>query len=217
MQLQLALDFVELEPALAIAQKAQEHVDILEAGTPLIKACGLKSVRQLRQQFPEKIIDADMKAADVGELETKIAAEAGANLVHVLGITPLETITEAVEEAGKHENLKIVVDLSGIKELIGLDGLQKRIKEIEKIGAHYLEVHTTISQQRQGQAPFDDIRAIAKMTSLPLAVAGGITPETAANLKGIPNLEVVIVGGGITKAADPAAAAKQIKETISQF
>ncbi|MBU2025519.1 MAG: 3-hexulose-6-phosphate synthase [Patescibacteria group bacterium] len=217
MQLQVALDQVDLKPALKIAQKVHTHVDIIEAGTPLIKSVGLQSVRALKKRFPKKLIDADMKAADVGDLETMIAARAGANIVHIMGITPLETIEEAVKQAKKHPNLKITVDICGIKELIGLKGLKSRIKKIEKLGAHYLEVHTTISQQRRGLKPFSDVRSIAKMTKLPLAVAGGINEKTVKNLKNIPNLEIIIVGNGITGALDPAKAAQKIKQIINSF
>jgi len=217
MKLQLALDFIELAPALKIAEEVKDYVDILEAGTPLIKAVGLESVRSLKQQFPSHIIDADMKTADVGDLEASMAITAGANIVHVLGITPLETLKEAVLEANKHEDVKISVDICGIIELLGEEGLRTRLAEIEKLGAHYIEVHTTISQQRQGGDPFSDIAKVAEMTSLPLSVAGGITPETVEKLRGIKNLEIVIVGGGITKAADPKEAAKKIKETLNSF
>ncbi|MBD3244375.1 MAG: 3-hexulose-6-phosphate synthase [Candidatus Moranbacteria bacterium] len=217
MKLQLALDFIELAPALEIAEKTADYVDILEAGTPLIKAVGLESVRTLKDRFAHKIIDADMKAADVGDLETKIAAQAGANIVHVLGITPLQTIKEAVLEAKNYPDTKITVDIGGIKELVGMEGLKQRIKQIEDIAPDYLEVHTTISQQREGMAPFSDIREISKLTDLPLAVAGGITAQNANELKDIGNLEIVIVGGGITKAQDALAEAKKIKKIISQL
>ena len=48
-KLQIALDFVDLPRALKAARAAVKGgADILEAGTPLIKSCGLEAVRALR-------------------------------------------------------------------------------------------------------------------------------------------------------------------------
>lgn len=217
MQLQLALDYTNLNEALQMAEKTKDHIDILEAGTPLIKAVGLESVRQLKERFPDKIIDADMKTADVGDMEIGMAVEAGAKIVHVLGITPLETIQEAVTEAKKTPGVKIAVDICGIKELIGLEGLKARIAQIEQIGADYLEVHTSISQQRGGMSPFADVKEIAEFTNMAISVAGGITSQSVSNLTGIKNLEIVIVGGGITRASDSLEEARKIKEIIDSL
>ena len=72
-QIQLALDFVDLERALAIAAMAvPEGIDIVEAGTPLIKSAGLDAVRRLRKAFPGKKILADLKTADAGRIEMEI-------------------------------------------------------------------------------------------------------------------------------------------------
>ncbi|MBD3238576.1 MAG: hypothetical protein GF332_02980 [Candidatus Moranbacteria bacterium] len=217
MKLQLALDFTELNPALEVAEKAADYIDIMEAGTPLIKAVGLEAVRALKDRFPHKIIDADMKAADVGDLETRIAAQAGANIVHVLGISPLETVKEAVEEAKKHDDVTIAVDICGIMELVGFEGLKRRIKDIEALQPGLLEVHTTISQQRQGMSPFAQIEEIAKITNLQLAVAGGINAQSVRELAGIRNLNVVIVGGGITRAENSKEEAKKIKKALDEL
>ena len=217
MKLQLALDFVELKPALKVLEDTYKYVDIIEAGTPLIKAVGLESVKIFKEIYPNKIIDADMKTADVGDLEVRIAADSGANIVHVMGVCPIKTIQEAVEEAKKYSNVKIAVDLSGIKELGGKEALSKKIKEFESAKVDYLEVHTTISQQREGQSPFEDIKKIANMTEIPLAVAGGINADTVAKLKDIKNLEIIIVGGAITNAVNPKEEARKIKEIINSF
>jgi 3-hexulose-6-phosphate synthase len=44
-KLQVALEFAEMEPALEVAKAVAPWVDILEAGTPLIKSAGLEVVR----------------------------------------------------------------------------------------------------------------------------------------------------------------------------
>ena len=77
-RLQLALDFVDLSRALRVAAMAvPEGIDIVEAGTPLIKSEGLDAVRELRKAFPDKAILADLKTADAGRIEMECAAKAG--------------------------------------------------------------------------------------------------------------------------------------------
>ena len=41
MKLQVAMDLLTVEEALELAAKVAEYVDIIELGTPLIKAAGL--------------------------------------------------------------------------------------------------------------------------------------------------------------------------------
>ena len=47
-KLQLALDFVELKHALKVAKAVASSIDWMEAGTPLIKSEGLKTVTKLK-------------------------------------------------------------------------------------------------------------------------------------------------------------------------
>src|SRR5687768_2351640 len=71
--LQVALDEVNLDRALGYAREAVAGgVDWIEAGTPLIKACGLDAVRELKRAFPGRTIVADMKTMDTGAFETEI-------------------------------------------------------------------------------------------------------------------------------------------------
>ena len=110
MALQLALDVAELKEALAIAKKASHYVDWIEAGTPLIKNEGLRSVRELKKHFPDKKIVADMKIMDTGKFEVGLAADAGADIVTVLGVADMKTIKDAISGARKRK-VEILVDL----------------------------------------------------------------------------------------------------------
>jgi len=68
--LQIALDFVDLPRAIAVAEEAVTGgAGWLEAGTPLIKSEGLQSVRELHARFPDHVIVADMKTMDAGRTE----------------------------------------------------------------------------------------------------------------------------------------------------
>ncbi|GJM70492.1 hypothetical protein HMSSN036_27080 [Paenibacillus macerans] len=59
---------------------------------------------------------ADLKVMDAGAYEVMKAAEAGADIVTILGATDDATIRGAVEEAKKH-NTKILVDMINVKDI----------------------------------------------------------------------------------------------------
>jgi 3-hexulose-6-phosphate synthase / 6-phospho-3-hexuloisomerase len=208
-KLQLALDFIDLEEAVTVAKKAAPYVDIMEAGTPLIKAVGLEAVRRLKKEFPDKIINADMKTADVGDLEAKMAAESGANIVTVMGAAPIETVLAAVKEGKNHQNFKVAADTIGVKNI------SEKAKEIEETGADYLLIHCGIDEQKTGKDPIENVKIALQATKRIAVIAcGGINAETAKNFKEMERVEIVIVGGGITRAKDPEEAAKKIKEAL---
>ncbi len=54
MKLQVALDLLTIEDALELAGKVAEHVDIIELGTPLIKAEGLSAVTAIKEAHPHQ-------------------------------------------------------------------------------------------------------------------------------------------------------------------
>ena len=206
-KLQLALDFLNLKRALKVAEEAIEGgVDWLEAGTPLIKSEGLDAVRELKKRFPSVTIIADMKTMDVGRIETEAAAKAGADIVCVLAAASDSTVSECVE-AGKNYGVKIEADLIGIEE----SRIEKRAREMEKLGVDYIGVHVAIDEQMIGKDPFKRLRKVKRAVSIPVACAGGINSESASlALKA--GADIIIVGGAINKAKDPAQASRIIKK-----
>jgi len=207
--LQLALDFVDLKRAVKCAQAGVAGgVDWLEVGTPLIKSEGLEAVRELRRLFPNVPLVADMKIMDAGRIEVESAAKAGANIVDVLGAASDATIRECIQ-AGKNYGAKIVADLIAVNDPVS------RGQEIEEFGADYITVHCSIDEQMEGKDPFEALRRLAEAVSLPVGVAGGINSETAAGALEA-GASIVIVGGAITKAIDPAEAAGTIKRAMGE-
>ena len=83
-RLQVALDFENLDDALAISREVAPFIDILEAGTPLIKSEGVRAIQTLKDAHPDKLVCADLKTVDAGYLEVKMAAKAKADIVTVL-------------------------------------------------------------------------------------------------------------------------------------
>jgi 3-hexulose-6-phosphate synthase/6-phospho-3-hexuloisomerase len=208
--LQVALDMMHLKRAIEIGKEAVEGgADWIEAGTPLIKSEGAECLRALKREFPDRVIVADMKTMDVGGFEVEIAAKAGADIVTVMGLSDDGTISEAVL-TGRKYGTKIMVDLMNVEDKV------KRAKEVEALGASYVCLHVGIDEQmRGGKSPLEVVKAVSAVTNIPVAVAGGITSETAASfLKA--GASIIIVGGGIIKAEDVRGAAKRIKEAIER-
>ena len=207
-ELMVALDLMNLDRALEMAEQAVEGgVDILEAGTPLIKSEGLEAVRQLRQRFPEQAIFADMKTADTGQLECEIAAKAGASMVGILGSASDETITEAVR-AGRKYGAEVVVDMIGVEDVV------QRAREAEQMGASYVSLHVGIDEQMRGQPDYAFVREVAEAVDTPILCAGGITSETAPEVVSH-GTDIVVVGGAITKAPDIPQAVRDIQQAIA--
>jgi 3-hexulose-6-phosphate synthase len=204
--LQVALDVSEAREALRLARLVMPFVDIIEAGTPLIKACGLKIVTQLKKRFPNRQIVADMKTADVGALEARLAFRAGADITTVLGAAPLPTIEAAVAETHARSR-KIVVDM------IGVQHIRSRAEEIVPLAPDYLGVHIGIDEQKQGRNSLSQIGEVVEF-GIPVAVAGGITAVTLESLRGF-SLAVIIIGGAITAARDPKAQARMIHDRLT--
>ena len=194
--LQVALDLMQLNRAVAIAHEAVDGgADWVEVGTPLIKSDGAEAVRTIRREFPGKKIIADTKTMDVGGLEVEMMAKAGADIVTVLGLADDSTITEAVS-AGRKYGAEVMIDMINVPDCV------KRAKEAEKLGAAYICLHMGIDSQMRGEGnPVETLRKVVQETSIPVAAAGGITVETAPKYAEA-GASIMIVGGAIIKAAD---------------
>ncbi|MCQ2002160.1 3-hexulose-6-phosphate synthase [Arthrobacter zhaoxinii] len=207
MKLQLAMDVLTVEDALELAGKAAEYVDIIELGTPLVKNAGLSAVTAIKEAHPDKIVFADLKTMDAGELEADIAFKAGADLVTVLGVADDSTISGAIK-AGKAHGKGVVVDL------IGVDDKATRAKEVTDLGAEFVEFHAGLDEQAQDGYDLNTLLTAGKEAGVAFSVAGGVKLATLADVQAS-GADVAVVGGGIYSADDPALAAKELRAAIS--
>ncbi|MDH3364626.1 MAG: orotidine 5'-phosphate decarboxylase [Thermoplasmata archaeon] len=205
--LQVALDLIHSDRALAIAAEAVKGgADWIEAGTPLIKSEGMDMVRALKAAFPEKTIVADMKTIDVGGMEVEIAAKSGAGVVVILGLSSNPTVTEAILSARQYGS-KVMADLFNVADK------PARARQLEKMGVDYICVHVGVDEQMVGGSPLSELSSVAEAVRIPVAAAGGINSETAAEVVNA-GASIVIVGGAITKAKDAAEAASKVVEAM---
>lgn len=200
---QMALDSLDFNATVALAEKVAPHVDILEIGTPCIKHNGIELLKTLRAKFPNNKILVDLKTMDAGYYEAEPFFKAGADITTVLGCADLGTIKGVIDAANAYGKEAQV-------DLINVADKAERTREVVKLGAHIVGVHTGLDQQAAGQTPFADLNLIASLgLNVKISVAGGIKPATVQQVVKA-GANIVVAGAAIYGAPDPAAAAAEI-------
>jgi 3-hexulose-6-phosphate synthase len=205
-KLQVAIDLLTTKEALALAAQVAPYVDIIELGTPLIKSEGLAVITAMKQAHPDKLVFADFKTADTGELEADMAFKAGADLVTILGAVDNATIIGAVK-AGKAHGKGVVVDTIGVTDRV------KRAQEVSALGVEFVELHAGLDEQAQAGYSIQVLIDEATRAGVPVSIAGGVNLGNIAAVKQA-GVAVAVAGGAIYGAADPAAAAKELREAL---
>lgn len=208
-KIQIALDLTEIDKAIQIADQAVKGgVEWIEVGTPLIKSQGTKSIKKISEKFPDKKIIADMKTIDTGSLEVKMASEAGADIVSILGESDEKTIREAIKESKKH-------DTEIIADLITIENPETVLKKLENLKVDYIGIHTGIDQQKEGKNPLNKLENIKNKKNTPIAVAGGLDTEEAAEAVQL-GASILIIGSAITSAENPKKKSQEILNSIKE-
>ena len=210
--LQVALDYISLPAALAMALQVASEVDIIEIGTPLCKAAGMEAVRAMREVCPDKLILADVKSPDVGGLEAQMAFDAGADMMTVIGGAALPTVQAALDVA-RQMGKEMLMELTGVRDIIA------RAQEWRQIGVERMVYHRGWDEQAANREwEENDLLIIRQLIDMgfKVTVTGGITVERLPFFQGLP-VSVIIAGRAIHQAKDPAASARELRSTIARL
>lgn len=204
--LQVALDYLDGENVLQCGQAIQEHVDVFSVGTLLLKREGIGIIRAFKNAFPSKVICADTKTLDLGQLEARMVFDAGADMMSVCGVASDQTIELAIEE-GRARQKQVIVDL------IGVEPSYRQIKRLSYFQPDFLMIHTGVDEWKKENTLFQKIEMIARICSIPLAFSGGIQVDD------IPYLLVfqpasIVIGSAISTSSDPLSATRRFWESI---
>jgi 3-keto-L-gulonate-6-phosphate decarboxylase len=205
--LQVALDMHDLDEATTVAVAAAEAgADFLEVGDPLIKRVGLAAVEHLKRHVPKTPLVVEMMSADWGRDQVILAAQAGADIVLLIGPASTSSVAAAVE-AGRRLGVPIMLDA-------GQHRVSRQwVRDMERAGIDGLTVTTNIDLGIAGRDPLNSARILRSWTQLPVAITGGFSPSDHA-LIASPDWDVLIVGRSIADAVDPASAARTIVELV---
>jgi len=209
MKLQVAIDLLSTADALALLNKVAEHVDVIELGTPLIKQQGLSVVTNVKAAYPNKLVFADMKTMDAGELEADLAFKAGADIMTVLASAADSTIAGAVK-AGKAHGKAVVADMIGVADKAA------RLQELKAMGVSWVELHAGLDEQAQAGYSIEKLLEVGRSADMPFSVAGGINAERIAGVESA-GATIAVAGAAIYGAKDPGAAAKDLRKKIKQL
>jgi 3-hexulose-6-phosphate synthase len=210
--LQLALDYISLGPAVAMATTVAPYVDVIEVGTPLCKAAGIQAVREIREVCPDKIILADLKTPDVGGLEATIAFDAGADWMTVIGGAPMATVESALEVA-RQRGKEVLMELTGVRDILAY------AREWKQVGVQRMVYHRGWDEQTFNREWSEDDKVIIRQLidmGFKVTATGGITIELLPFFRDLP-VSVIIAGRAIHKSKDPAASARELRSALHRL
>jgi 3-hexulose-6-phosphate synthase len=205
--IQIALDSLDFNQTIGLAEQVAPYVDIFEIGTPCIKHNGVSLVKELRSRFSDKLLLVDLKTMDAGEYEATPFYAAGADICTVLGVSGLPTI-EGVIKAAKKYAAEVQVDLINVGDKVSC------ARDSARLGAQIVGIHTGLDAQAAGQTPFADLRDITSLgLNVRISIAGGIKPATVQQVVES-GANIIVVGAAIYGAPSPAEAAREIRELV---
>ncbi|PFP24908.1 3-hexulose-6-phosphate synthase [Bacillus sp. AFS073361] len=206
MNIQLALDRMDIAEAIELTKKVEDSINWIEVGTSLIKEFGVKSIKEIKQAFPNKQIVADIKTIDNARYEFELCFEAGADVATVMGVSPLVTIDTCMEVANRYQK-KVMIDLLNTSD----EQKQALRKYNDAIFCEHVskDQQEELGDQNQGTKPSD-------FSGFQVAAAGGIKLGSIEDLIKSIHPAVVIIGSAITNAENPSVAAARFKQVISK-
>jgi len=211
--LQIALDIPDLERTKKIvSQIPRSDRIILEVGTPLTKKYGAKVIGELRSLDRDIFMIADFKTLDVGKVEVDLAFEETADGVTVSGLAPVETLDNFIYETRK-------LGIYAIVDMMGVDNPIAKLQSLKELPEVVLAHRGIDVEKRGGGLRWEQIQAIKnafKERKLLIAVAGGITPETARDAINS-GADIVVVGRYITQSRDIERSAREFLECTPEM
>jgi 3-hexulose-6-phosphate synthase len=209
MKLQVAIDLLSTTDALTLLHKVGPYVDIIELGTPLVKLEGLSVVKYVKAAYPDKLVFADLKTMDTGELEADLAFNAGADIMTVLGSAGDSTIAGAIKSGKKHGKA-VVADMIGVKDRLA------RLNELKKLGITWAELHAGLDEQAEPGYSINKLLDLGKQADISFSIAGGVNLESIEAVEAA-GASVAVAGHFIYGAKDPAGAARGLREKIRKI
>lgn len=150
-----------------------------------------------------------MMSADWGRDQVELAAEAGADVVLLIGPASIASVSAAV---GAARRLGVSLALDASVNQVNPTWL----REMEHSGVDGFVVTTNIDLGVGGQHPLALARTIRACSQLPVAISGGFSTADAA-LTANTDWDIAIVGRSIADAVSPADMTQQLSTIVRKI
>ena len=209
-KVQVALDTRDLPAALSAAREVALYVDVLEVGTVLCLAEGMRAVQAIRAAHPSHILLADIRVAEAGALLSRLAFEAGADLVTVVSGAAPESFA-AVAGVAAEFGADVQVELS--------DGWTWQVVEkCRDLGIRHFILHRSRDAELRGDLSWSagDLDAIARIAGSGgrVSVTGGLSAAEVPSFADYP-VEIFIAGRALYGSVNPMASAREFAAAVA--
>ena len=198
-QLQVALDLADLDTAAHLAQIAAKNgADLIEVGDPLIKRHGMqRSVDRIRNAVPGMPLVVEFASSDWVDEQIDLAADAGADLVYVLGLDQPIRIERAVRTARSRR-------VGFVPAVPSHVDLTEWCAAVEDAGVDAISIIRNIDSAESTMATAVRMRQLGDCAHVPLVISGGFGPGNVSDVLA-DEWSILIVGGAVVNAREPAA------------
>ncbi len=199
-KLQLALDLTDKSRAIELAQLVSDEVDILEVGTVLAIEAGLESVREIKQILNEDTV------------LSKMAYEAGADVVTIISDSTEETFHAVVKEKSKAPNREVLIEINDTYS-------EQDLEFWTSLGLSHLIFHRgseiTDKNEKWSETILEEIKELSEK-GFKVYVTGGIESADIKVFEGTP-VYGFIIGRSIAGAEDPLQATRDYQDEIAKY
>jgi len=219
--LQLALDMTSINDAAQLASGLVGALARVEVGTPLVLSAGLDAIRRIRDAAGDSVsLVADVKICDAGEKIARRAFEAGADVVTAVAAALDDVTWQGVLMAAAEVKL---TEKCPAPVLLDTIGLYEGSSRVERLGAAAheagIDVDLCVHRPKKAAPGFGQLmEPYAKYARYfrRMIVAGKLNPQEV-QLALEAGFEILIVGGAVADAPDPATVWKQLLGNVASF
>ncbi|WP_457549996.1 orotidine-5'-phosphate decarboxylase [Archaeoglobus sp.] len=206
-ELVLALDVLEREKALNVANEVREYISHVKVNYPLILSCGVEIIGELSKIRP---VIADFKIADIpytSSLIARIAFKNGAKAVIVHGFSGRETVKAVLDVAREFDGeVYVVTELTSSDEFFR-DISDKIAKMSVELGCHGIVAPSTRP---------DRVKALKEIVGNLKILCPGIGAQ-GGSLEVVKYATHIIVGRAIYNSENPKKSAEYYLNVFSRF